>query len=328
MNIFYFTSDAFVSVAATSIVSLLENNKKTKDITFYIVDDGITEKNKEKLTEMIKSYGRNVEYIFAPDPSELFDFPFKSRYQIGHSYPRMAIGTLLPNSIDRVLALDSDTLITGEISDLYNMEMSDNILAGVTDCMNLKAYKKQFGLSGEEFYCNAGVFLVDLKKWRNEKIEETIKEVIKNSNGNVFFFEQTLMNYSCRGKIFKLHPKYNCYTLFFAFKYENLLRWRNPTIFYSKEEIIDATKDPRIIHFTRNFYMLSRPWVEGCDHPLTSSYVKYKQLTPWKELEKDNRTEKQKSRYMLWHKYSEEFVAKVAGFIYNFIRPKMWWKNE
>lgn len=328
MNVFYFASDLFASVAATSIVSLLENNKVANEINFYIIDDGITRENKEKLTAMIVSYGRSVHYITAPGPSELFDFPFKSRYQMGHSYVRMAIDTLLPETVDRVIALDSDTLIVGDISELWNLDMGENILAGVADCMNLSAYRHQFGLLGEEFYCNAGVFLIDLKKWREQKIKERIKDVIKKKNGNVFFFEQTLMNYSCKGKIYKLHPKFNCYTLFFAFDYKNLIRWRKPSIFYTEKEVTEAKEKPAIIHFTRNFYMLSRPWIKGCDHPISTQYQKYKGLTVWPDLDEDDRTWKQLIKYKLWHVFPQGVIATGASVLYNSIRPRIWWKNE
>ena len=328
MNVFYFTSNLFVSVAATSIVSLMENNKSFDHIHIYMIDDGIKTENKQKLTALAESFGHSIVYIEAPDPSELFDFSFKSRYQMGHSYVRMAIGTLLPPDVDRVLALDSDTLILGDLSDLWNMDMDGNILAGVADCLNLKAYKKQFGLTGDEFYCNAGMYLIDLKKWREQHIEDTIKAAIAERNGNVFFFEQTLINYSCRGKITKLHPEYNTYTLFYAFKYKNLIKWRKPTIFYTEHEIEEAKKSPAIIHFTRNFYMLSRPWVRGCDHPLSRKYLEYKQMTPWSELENDNRSMKQKLLYRFWHIIPQSILAVFAGIIYNEIRPRLWWKNE
>ncbi len=328
MNVFYFTSDVFVGVAATSMVSLMENNVSVDEITFYVVDDGISEDNKAKLSAMIMAYNRSINYINALDPALLFDYPFKSRYQIGHSYPRMAVGSLLPKNLDRVLALDSDTLIDGNIYDFYNMDMKGNIIAGVADCLNLRAYKKQFGLDGEEFYCNAGVFLIDLEKWRQEHIEDEIKNIIKNKKGNVFFFEQTLMNYACRGKILKLHPTYNCYTLLFAFNYENLLIWRRPTIFYTEDEVKDAINSPTIIHFTRNFYMLSRPWIKGCDHPLTDTYLEYKMLTPWNNLENGITGKKQINRYKLLHAVPQKLIAYGVGIIYNIIRPKLWWKNE
>ena len=329
MNVFYFSSNLFVSVLATSIVSLLENNQSFDEINIFVGDDGITQENKNKLSQLVFLYKRNIVYIPLPSPSELFDFPFVDRYQIGHSYPRMAVDKLLPEEVDRVLCLDSDTLILNNLSELWNIDLCGNIMAGVADCINLKAYKKQFNLVNQnEFYCNAGVFLIDLKKWRYNHLNDEIKQRIKKNNGNIFFFEQTLMNYVCRGRILKLHPKYNTYTALYAFEYENLLKWRQPTVFYSKKEIEEAKKSSYIIHFTRNFYMLSRPWVQGCDHPMTNVYVNYKKKTPWPSVEEDNRTFKQKIKYALWHILPPTFLCMCANVLYNYVRPKMWWRNE
>lgn len=328
MNVFYFSSNRFANVAATSMVSLMENNKSCDLIHFYLVDDGIKNETKKQLITLISRYHREIDFIPAPDPCEIFQYPFKDKYQMGHSYVRMCIGQLLPQSVDRVLCLDSDTLVLDDLSELWNMDMGDNILAGVADCMNLKAYSSQFGLSNNQIYCNAGVFLVDLKKWRAQKVEDRIKNVIQTKNGNVFFFEQTLMNYCCRGKIAKLHPRYNTYTLFYAFDYENLLRWRNPTSFYTYQEVLEAKEEPAIIHFTRNFYMLSRPWIEGCDHPLTNKYCDYKKKTPWPMLGSDNRSRKQIARYKLWHLIPQKLLCDMANIVYNNIRPQLWWKNE
>ena len=328
MDVFYFCSDLYTSVAAVSIVSLLENNKKMDHINIYIADDNIKQGTKERLLEMVSRYKASVFFVPLPDPSELLNFPFKSRYQIGHSYPRMCLAKLLPNSVDRVLVLDSDTLILGDLTRLWNTDLKGNILAGVVDCMNLKAYRKQFALSESQLYCNAGVFLVDVKKWRERKIEDIIIEAIKKNNGNVFFFEQTLMNYSCRGEVLKLPLKYNAYTLIYAFDYENFITWRKPTVFYSKNEVMNAKKNPVIIHFTRNFYMKSHPWKKGSVHPFTKVYRQYMSMTPWKNLWEDNRTPKQEFKYKLWHKIPQRILCQGANIIYNFVRPMMFWRNE
>lgn len=333
MNVFYFSSDLFASVVAVSMVSLLENNKEQEKITFYIVDDGISDEKKILLNNMVVQYEsdnikRDVVYLEALVPEILLKYPFKDRYQIGHSYFRMCIGTILPESVDRVLCLDSDTLICGNLSELWNVDMKGNILAGVSDCMNIMKYKHQFHMNKNDLYCNAGMYLVDLKKWREEKVEDKIIKRIHEQNGNVFFFEQTLMNWSCSGKILQLPPKYNAYTLFWAFTYKNLICWRKPNAFYLESEVEEAKDNPIIIHFTRNFYMLSRPWIKGCDHPKTKEYVKYKLLTPWKQLEEDNRSKKSIRRYKLWHIIPQRILAIGAGVIYNEVRPKLWWKNE
>ena len=328
MNVFYFCSELYSSVVAVSIISLLENNRTFDCIHFYIGDDGIKEDTKIKLSEMIRDYNADIQYISLGDPSELLDFPFEHRYQIGHSYPRMCIARLIPNSVERLLILDSDTLILDDLGELWNVDMEENILAGVVDCMNLRAFRKQFSLENGEFYCNAGMFLVDMKKWREQKIESEIIRTIKERNGNVFFFEQTLMNYSCRGKILKLPAYYNSYTLFYAFEYDNLIAWRKPTVFYSREEVNEAVEHPKIIHFTRNFYMKSHPWKEGAEHPMNDVYRSYMQKTPWTELWMDRRTTKQERRYRLWHMIPQRILCQGANILYNRIRPLMIWKNE
>ena len=333
MNVFYFSSDLFASVMSVSMLSLLDNNRSFGEIKFYIVDDGISEENKKNLLEMVSQYNsadnvRGIVFIDAPDPVKAFRFPFKSRYQMGHSYPRMLIGSILPDSVDRVLCLDSDTLVCGDLQDLWNRDLGCNIMAGVSDCMNIIKYSKQFQMTDEMIYCNAGMFLVDLKKWREQKIEKKIIRRIHKQNGNVFFFEQTLMNWACGGKILALPPEYNCYTLFWAFSYKDLIRWRKPLNFFQESEVLRAKEDPKIIHFTRNFYMLSRPWVKGCDHPMTAEYIRYKQMTPWPKLDEDTRSEKQRKKYELWHKLPLGLMISGASFIYNEVRPKIWWKNE
>lgn len=328
LNVLYFCSDLFVDVAATSIVSLLENNKEFGSINIYVIDDGISETKREMLSSLVASYSRNIAYVDAPDPSEFFQFPFKSRYQMGHSYMRMCIGSLVPESVDRLLCLDSDTLVTGSLARLWQTDLNGKILAGVADCVNLKAFRKQFMLSEDDVYCNAGVFLVNMNEWRGCNVEERIRETIREHNGNIFFFEQTLMNYACRERIVRLAPIYNAYTLFFAMSYKNLMRWRRPTNFYSDAEAREATEHPVIVHFTRNFYLTSRPWVKGCAHPLTADYLGYKNLTPWNTVEEDGRPWKKKLIYRLVHIVPQGLLAFATNILYNDIRPLLFWKNE
>ncbi len=321
MDIVCFSSDQFAPITGTSIVSLLENNRDAESIVIYYIDDGVSEENKVQTESIVKSYKRNIIFIPAPPIDELFEFKFKSPYQLGHSYMRMGLGKILPKHLDRVLCLDSDTLVLGSLKSLWSIEMGDNILAGVADCVNVKAFKNQFMLDKTDVYCNAGVFLINLKEWRSSKVEETIRSIIKAKNGNIFFVEQTLMNYVCKGKIIKLPAEYNSYTLFYALKFKNLIRWRRPTNFYTEEEVKKASTNPVIVHFTRNFYMTSRPWVEGCDHPFTDQYIKYSRLTPWKELEKDNRSLKSKLVYRIVHCIPQNLLAYIINVMYNDIRP-------
>lgn len=328
MNVCYFSSDKFVSVLATSIISLISNNKNCKLINFFVIADGISEKNKYFLTNMITQNGHKIEYLNAPDPSTLYNYSFKDKYQLGHSYVRMGIGSILPKSIEKILVLDSDTMITSDLSELWNMDLRNNIVAGVADCINVPAYRNRFFLDCKDIYCNAGVFLIDLNKWRSEGVELRIIDKIKSCNGNIFFFEQTLINYACRGQILKLDLRYNVYSALFTFSYKNLVRWRKPSNFYSEQEVNQATTFPVIIHFTRNFYSNCRPWTQGCEHPKKNQYEYYRKMTPWPELELSEQSSKTKVIRFLLHRLPQSLISCVASILYNNIRPKLFWKNE
>lgn len=329
MDVVYFTSDLFAGATGISILSLMKNNKAFSDIHFYVFEDGVTEENKNLLKKSVEEdYKRKITFLKMPMADECFDYKFKTKYYMGRTYLRLCLDKYLPENVDKVLCLDSDTLILGDLSDIWNMDLGNNVLAGVSDCLNVKAYNYQFGLNEDNIYINVGMSIIDVKKWREEKLTDVAKAYIREKNGTVFFVEQTMMNYICRNRIFKLPLKYNCYTLLYAFSYDELLKLRKPTYFYTKQEVEEAKADPRLVHFTRNFYMMSRPWIKGCDHAMTPEYQKYKAMSYWPELEEDRRTRKEKMKAAFWHSMPRGLMICFVNFLYNTVRPKLIWKNE
>lgn len=328
MDVVYFTSDLFASATGISILSLMKNNLKFDDIHFYVFEDGVSEKNKNLLKKMvIEDYSRKITFLKLPMADECFDYKFKNKYYMGRTYLRLCLDKYLPSSVEKVLCLDSDTLILGDLSEIWYQDLGDNILAGVADCVNVEAFHYQFGLEKNDIYINAGMSIINVKKWHEEGLTEAAIEYIRQKNGNVFFVEQTMMNYLCRNRIKKLPLNYNCYTLIYAFSYDELIKLRNPNIFYTKIEVEEAIKDPRLIHYTRNFYMMSRPWIKGCDHAMTAEYQRYMRLSAWPDLEEDTRTFKEKAKAAMWHMLPRSMMIRLVNFLYNSVRPKLIWKN-
>ena len=67
MNIIYATDDNYSFLAGVSIESLFENNKDAGEINVYILDDGISDNNKEQLKLVSNKYGRNLFYVNVKD---------------------------------------------------------------------------------------------------------------------------------------------------------------------------------------------------------------------------------------------------------------------
>ena len=62
---------------------------------------------------------------------------------------------------------------------------------------------------------NAGVFLVDLNKWKSEQVEKKILRYIIKKKGKVQLNDQGVLNHVLDGKIEFIGPKYNMISLYY-----------------------------------------------------------------------------------------------------------------
>lgn len=320
MNIVFHCSNSFVPVLSVSIISILENNQNCDNIVFYIIENHISEENKMQLNMMVKNYQRELVFIPMPDMNKDFKLGLKiikSNWLLD-SYSRLFLGSILPNSVERVLYLDCDTLCNAPLDKFYNINLENYYCAGVIDCLS-ESYYELFRLSKKSFYCNSGVILFDLKKWRDNNIESKVADYVKSKNGYIFFMEQSVMNIVLQEKIKIIHPQNNVYTLMVAFTHKNLYKLRQQKRYYSDKTIDEAIEYPTIIHLTSCFYVKGRPWIEGNKHPYKQLYIKYKAKTPWnnESLFKDKTPWAQTYLLNIIRLFPQSIVCVCVGYIYN-----------
>lgn len=99
--------------------------------------------------------------------------------------------------VDMVLSLDCDTVCVRDVSDVWDIDISDSYLAMVGE-----NHKSGDGL----YYGNYGVSLMNLAKLRDGKADEII-EVLNRRRYT--WPEQDVTNYLCQGRIAELNPEYN-----------------------------------------------------------------------------------------------------------------------
>lgn len=326
MNIVYHSSNSFVPVLGVSIVSILQNNIEAEVINVYIIENRWTEDNKRLMESLVDNFkNANLFFIPMPNMNEDYNLGLKQIKSIWlfDSYCRLFLGSILPINIEKVLYLDCDTLCNENLSDFYNTDLEDYYAVGVIDCLS-DPYYELFDMDKTSRYCNSGMLLFNLKKWREDNMENTVADYVRSKNGYVFFMEQSVVNILLQNKIKIVHPRYNTYTLMVAFSHENLRRLRRCTRYYSDSEIDEAIKNPVIIHLTNGFYVKGRPWIEGNQHPFRDLFMKYRALTPWKNepLFPDKSDWKQKAVTTFVNVLPQRIMCYVVGWIYNVWRPK------
>lgn len=325
MYVIYHSSDLFADVTGVSMLSLFENNKKMGHIHVLYIERGISKENKEKLLSIADQYGRELEFMQMPDWSEKLNIHLRSSKKgwLGFGYNRLFLTDYLPEYVEKVLYLDSDTLIEQPLDELWDTDLEKYYLAGVDDCLSSK-YRALVGLGIEGIYVNSGVLLINVKRWREENVCQKFVDMVVNNNGFFIFNEQSAINSMFCGRIKILPQNYNVNSMVYLYNYEELMKLRKPCHYsYTREELLDARKHPVITHYTGNFYVRRRPWFWDSDHPHADTFLKYRAMTPWKDCPCaiDTRGWREKFWTELCHFLPKAVMLDMVSILYNDLRP-------
>lgn len=323
MHIVYSSDDNFAEIMGVSIVSLLDNNKDMEEIIIYVLDNGISEKNIDRVETVFKTYKRPAPmWIPATNINDVLGIEVKQDRGSISQFARLFVSRVLPKDLDRILYLDCDIIIDKPLDELWNMDLQGKIIAALLDPFS-PLYRKNLGLEKNDILFNSGVMLIDFKKWKAEHIEDKLLELIKKYNGLIPQGDQGALGTVLSKETALLNPKFNAVTLFYDFTYLNMLIYRKPPYYYSKEEIIEVRENPTIIHFTTSF-LSRRAWVEGSYHPYTKRWIDYKEMSPWKEepLREYKKTQGWREAYIKLYKALPVWISvRISGLLQAYGRP-------
>lgn len=324
----YFTSNLFAEPCGVSIASLFHNNTRFNKITVYIIEDQISEENKTRFYALAEKYSRTIQLIPTPNPITFFGDNRFTFHSLGHTFGRMIVGQLIPESVNKVICLDSDMLILESLESLWNEDMGDNYLAGVDSAPGVAMMKKSLKIEPGTLYCNGGFFIVNLEQVRKDHIEEKYKTYIQSifdQKVSLAAYEEEVMNKCAYPKVIRLPPQYNLMTVNIVMDYDSFVKFRCAVNYYTREEMKEACAHPVIIHAINTFYVQKRIWEKNSDSPYATEYRKFRILTPWKsepEIE-IKRTKKQVFMKKIWHFMPRKMAFALAAWVRNEVRPKL-----
>lgn len=279
----------FAPYAAAAIKSILLHNK---DVKFYLMYDNLKKSDMAKITDMIESHPEGSGQLVWIDMTGKFSNLFTGLWKSCAVYFPLALPSICPD--ERILFLDADTMVTGDLTQFYNQNLEGYYLAGVQDygmISDLNAgktvpagdnktiiikdyFETALGWNAEEMkkYINSGMLLMNLKLMREDKIEEKIYKSLKERT--FAFPDQDCINFVCHDRIKILEPKYN-----FMIPHDNT--WNNLSDDVKKElsGYKEEKETPLIIHF------LKKPWRAPQDNlPFAKMYNEIRKQTPYKNL--------------------------------------------
>lgn len=282
MNVLYILDNNYVPQVAAGICSVCENNKAVKDICFYIVSLHISKQNEEMLSSFVKGYEENgitrsTVFVEVENVTDLFDFTIDTKGWNPVVLIRLVLDRLLPESVHRVIYMDGDTIVRGNLESMWNTDMKECAIGAAVEPTCSKDRKENLGLKSLPYY-NAGIMLIDLDNWRANHTGKEILDYYRNSGGFLFANDQDAINGSQKGKIVTLSCTYNYHNTYDIYNYR-IFKYCDYAV-PSKEEMKEIKKDPVIIHYLGE----ERPWRLGNTHRFRDDYFKYLDMTPWKGM--------------------------------------------
>jgi lipopolysaccharide biosynthesis glycosyltransferase len=255
---------AYLLPATVTIFSLLKNHPG-RQFKIYLISAESNSEWIKPLVEMVQNMGSEV--ITKSVSLDLLSNVKLNRHFTIATYFRLFAANLIDES--KAIYLDSDILINGDLTELWETDLGEYPLAAVEDFLIDDFHR--LNLSSEAGYFNSGVMILQLDKWRELNLGNTVIDYLYEFPKKIEFADQCGLNAVLQGNWYHLPPKWNFQS--HEVKNREFIICKS---YFPKNDWTEAFNQPRIIHFTG----LPKPWNLGGRHPHKSLYWDYLSQTP------------------------------------------------
>ena len=176
----------------------------------------------------------------------------------------LLLSDLLPESVERVLFLDADLLVLDDIARIWETDISNSSVAAVVDqaiplCSSPRGVKdrRSLGIPDSAPYFNAGVMLINLRRWKRLNIPARASEYCHRISGPTDFLQQEALNAVLWDSWLPLDPRWNLVASLTGRVYGPYKRF--------------SWGPPGIVHFAGRF----KPWRMRVGGPFASLYAEF-----------------------------------------------------
>jgi lipopolysaccharide biosynthesis glycosyltransferase len=186
---------------------------------------------------------------------------------------RLLLPSLLPASLNRVIYLDADTLVSRSLRPLWDTDLGGKALGAVRDAGSPYPAGpsgtdwRGLGLEPGDPYFNAGVMLVALEPWRSAEVSERALQVLRASTPR--WGDQDGLNAALRGNWVEVPRRWNLQTPDVLGEGLAWALWR--------DDVERALADVAVIHYSASI----KPWHARSRHPLARDWYDALAHTAW-----------------------------------------------
>ena len=263
------TDDNYAQHCCAMLCSLFENNR---DMTFHVhlLTHGFAKDNASFLNELCHRYNNELT-IYDVDETKLNGVKIRKKRPLTKAaYYRILLPEILSEDIDKVLYLDCDIIVLGNVKELFEIELNDKALAACQDASPYtNLHRRQLGLDLKEKAFCSGLMVINLGYWRRTGAEEKLIEYSKREREVVYLHDQDSLNYVFKNQWYVLPYKWGVAPLSIAVL-------DNSQKSFDIEEYVF---NPGVIHYASP----AKPWFDVWT-PQRKYYLKYVRLSGFRNI--------------------------------------------
>jgi lipopolysaccharide biosynthesis glycosyltransferase len=275
VDLCFICNDGFVIPTCTAIMSAILNKDQNTFYNIYIIVVNISEKNRKILQGLSRENGK-IHII----EGNMEKFANLHKFKIGgylsatsEALLKFDLPQLLKN-LDKVIYLDGDIIIKGDLAELFEVDVTGNFCAAVRDSGSLY-FKTQYNQMCPKYF-NSGVMVLNLKYMREKNVTQELIQAKKNSNDSDLM-DQNILNLVFKDYVKLLDIKWN----FLVVNLERAKKlWSMEALnnmFSSNYKDFNHIKKSAIIY---HFSSKDKPW-KFYNVPGADLWMKYYKKTPF-----------------------------------------------
>lgn len=268
MNVAASLNRKYVDYVIVLFTSFCENNPEHNH--FFVMHSELLPEDMEAIKSSLSRYDAEITFLDSSGQIQNLNLPV-SEFWSNEIYYRLMLPDKLPKEVDRILYLDVDVIVHGNVAELYysDFEGADLMAAEDSNKTNkMDTYKekvKQMLLPryGNEFkYFNSGVLMMNIAQMRGKNTFESYLAAMKEWDYQMSAPDQDILNYVHYNKV--KYISWEEYDLFAKLAFN--AGW-------TYEDVKNKNK---IIHFAG-----AKPWnFEGFRYEIEKFWWEYARLTP------------------------------------------------
>jgi lipopolysaccharide biosynthesis glycosyltransferase len=267
IRVLFCCNPAFYQHLAVALVSMLENNPHAQ-FDAHLISSSHDERLEEKLRRSLAAY-RNVVLTIHYLSLDSYAHFFVRGHVTVESYLRIFAAEVLEKEIGKILYLDCDLVVLGNLWDLWNTDIDTYALAAVPDGF-VGSRGEALGIPTDRPYVNAGVMLMNLRRWRADRLAQRLIRFIEAQGSSLRYWDQDAINAVLHDSILPLDHRWNLQ----AMTYKS--RWRQYRA--SDSGLREACRRPAILHYST----AEKPWRFRAIVKKKLFYFDYLAKTDWR----------------------------------------------